>query len=130
MKVLVIRTDGPEAEVGIYINDKQVSYQKWAAYRELSVTLPGKIEEILNKSSINYEQLDGVVVFKGPGSFTGLRIGLSAANALAYSQKLQIVGSGGVNWIADGLKRLKNGQNDKIALPEYGSPAHVTKQKK
>lgn len=130
MKILVIRTDNPEAEVGIYENGNKLAYKKWHAHRELSVTLPGKIDEILNKLSISYANLDGLIVFRGPGSFTGLRIGLAAANAMAYAQKLPIVAAGGPDWIEAGLKRLMNGQNDEIALPEYGSPPHVTKQKK
>jgi len=130
MKILTLRTDKPEAEVGLYDDDKQLDYIKWQAHRELSVTLPSKVEEILNKSSITFKQLDGMIVFKGPGSFTGLRIGLSAANAMAYSLSLPIVSADGEKWFEDGLNKLKAGKNEKIALPEYGSPAHTTKQKK
>jgi tRNA threonylcarbamoyladenosine biosynthesis protein TsaB len=128
--ILTIRSDKPEAEVGLFKDDKQLVYEKWQAHRELSVTLPGKIEDILNKSSITYDQLDGVVVYKGPGSFTGLRIGISAANALAYSKNLPIVAANSDCWVQVGMKMLKKGQNDKIALPEYGAPPFVTQPKK
>lgn len=130
MKILTIRTDKPEAEVGIFDDQRSLAYEKWRADRQLSVTLPGKVEEILNKSSNSSEQLEAIVVFKGPGSFTGLRIGFSAANALATSRDLPIVAAGGEDWIQAGLAQLKNGQGQKIALPQYGSPAYTTKQKK
>jgi tRNA threonylcarbamoyladenosine biosynthesis protein TsaB len=37
--------------------------------------------------------IEGVVCFKGPGSFTGLRIGLTVGNALAYAQNIPVVAS-------------------------------------
>jgi tRNA threonylcarbamoyladenosine biosynthesis protein TsaB len=128
--ILTLRTDKPEAEVGLFENDKRLAYEKWQAHRELSVTLPAKISEILNKSSITYDQLQGLIVFKGPGSFTGLRIGLSTANAMAYGLNIPIVASGGQNWRQNGVKKLTAGVDDKIALPEYGAAAKTTKATK
>jgi tRNA threonylcarbamoyladenosine biosynthesis protein TsaB len=130
MKILTIRTDKPEAEVGIFEDEKQLEYLKWEAHRELSMTLLDKINEILNKSSIGREELEGIVVFKGPGSFTGLRIGISVANALAYGLGILVVSADKDNWINDGVHKLKSGENEKIALPEYGAPAATTPPKK
>lgn len=126
MMILTIRTDKPEAEIGLYDSDKKLSYETWQAHRELAETIHKKIDELLNKSSNSLGDLEGIVVFKGPGSFTGLRIGLSVANALAYALEVPIVACDGDDWIADGLQKLQAGENDKIALPEYGSPPHVT----
>lgn len=126
MKVLVLRTDKPEAEVGVYDGDKQLAYETWQAHRELSDTIHLKIEEMLNKSTISAGDLQGIVVYEGPGSFTGLRIGIAVANAMAYAYGIPIVASGGKNWIKDGLKSLAEGKNDKIALPKYGAPPNVT----
>jgi tRNA threonylcarbamoyladenosine biosynthesis protein TsaB len=130
MKILTIKTDKPEAEVGLYEDQKQLNYIKWQADRQLSSTLNFKIKEILNQSSISLESIGGVVVFKGPGSFTGLRIGFSVANALAYSLQKPIVGLGGEAWLQAGINKLLAGKNDKIALPDYGAPAKTTASKK
>jgi tRNA threonylcarbamoyladenosine biosynthesis protein TsaB len=130
MKILTIRTDKPEAEVGLYEDQKQLNYIKWQADRQLSSTLNFKIKEILNQSSISLESIGGVCVFKGPGSFTGLRIGFSVANALAYSLQKPIVGLGGEAWLQAGINKLLAGKNDKIALPDYGAPAKTTAPKK
>lgn len=43
------------------------------------------IEEILNEANIKANQLDAIAVSKGPGSYTGLRIGVSAAKGLAFA---------------------------------------------
>lgn len=128
--VLTIRTDKPEAELGVYDGQKQLAYETWQAHRELAETIHHKLEEILNKSSSSLDDIGGIVAFKGPGSFTGLRIGLSVANALAYGLQVPIVASGGENWIQQGLKNIENGQNDKSAMPEYGAPVRITTQRK
>jgi tRNA threonylcarbamoyladenosine biosynthesis protein TsaB len=130
MMILGIRTDKPEAELYIYDGDKKLAEIKWQAHLKLAETLNSKIEEILYKSSIPYDDLGGIMVFKGPGSFTGLRIGLSAANALAYSLSIPIVAMGGDDWLAASMKDLFAGKNDKIAIPEYGAPARTTKPRK
>src|SRR6266446_5979812 len=106
MLILGIRTDKPEAELYLYEDQKKLGQLKWQADKELSKTIHRQIEKILDKSSINLQQLDGIVCFKGPGSFTGLRIGMSVANALAYAQDIPIVASSGEKWIDVGIGEL------------------------
>lgn len=130
MIVLGIRTDKPEAELYVIANSQQLTTIKWQAHLKLAETLNSKIEEILNKSSISYDELEGIAVFKGPGSFTGLRIGMSVANTLAYSLGVPIIAKDGDSWLSAAIKELENGRNDKTAVPEYGAPAHTTKPRK
>jgi tRNA threonylcarbamoyladenosine biosynthesis protein TsaB len=125
-----MRTDKPEAELYIYQGLKKMAETKWAAHLKLAETLNSKIEEILNKSSISYDDLDGIAVFKGPGSFTGLRIGMSVANALAYAQRVPVVARGGEDWVKDSIEALNKGADDKVAVPEYGAAARTTKPSK
>jgi tRNA threonylcarbamoyladenosine biosynthesis protein TsaB len=153
--ILTIRTDKPEAEIGLYDGQNQLVYETWQAHRELAETIHIKIKEILKQSSKELKDIEGVACYRGPGSFTGLRIGLSVANALAYAQGIPIVartnidnspesthhiraelgsvGSDAVReswWLEQGIKDLLAGQNDKIAIPEYGAEAKTTKQLK
>jgi hypothetical protein len=51
------------------------------------------------------------------------------ANALADSLKVPIVAAQTDDWVANGLQRLQNGEDDSVALPEYGAPVHITQQK-
>lgn len=130
MKILAIRTDKPEAELYLQDGAAQLAELKWQAHLKLAETLNSKIEEILNKSSISYGELKGVAVYKGPGSFTGLRIGLSVANAMAYAQGIPIIAKSGENWLAEAVNALETGHNDKAALPEYGEPPRTTHPRK
>ncbi len=127
MKILAIRTDKPEAELYLYNGQKQLAELKWQAHRELSDTIHLKIQQILDKSSIKLEELDGLIIFRGPGSFTGLRIGATVANTLAYAYSIPIIGSLGPDWLKSGIQKLLAGQNDKIAVPEYGAEPNITK---
>jgi tRNA threonylcarbamoyladenosine biosynthesis protein TsaB len=130
VKILALRTDKPQAELYIYEDDKKLAEINWQAHLKLAETLNTKIDEILKESSISYEDLNGVAVYEGPGSFTGLRIGISTANALAYGLGIPIVASAGDNWLEASIESLQNGKNDKIATPEYGAPARTTKPRK
>ena len=57
-----------------------------------SETLVANIEEVLRLADVNREELSAVAVSLGPGSFTGLRIGLAAAKAIAYALSIPLVG--------------------------------------
>ncbi|HSX07343.1 MAG TPA: tRNA (adenosine(37)-N6)-threonylcarbamoyltransferase complex dimerization subunit type 1 TsaB [Candidatus Saccharimonadales bacterium] len=130
MLVLTIRTDKPEAELGLYNDGARLAYTSWHAHRELSTTIHLKIEELLKNQSKTLQDLEGIVCFQGPGSFTGLRIGLTVGNAMAYAFSLPIVAAQDENWIEQGIARLERGERDPLALPEYGAAANITVPKK
>ena len=50
------------------------------------------IEKILKKNKMDYGDIEGVEVETGPGSFTGLRVGVSVANALGFSLGIPVNG--------------------------------------
>jgi tRNA threonylcarbamoyladenosine biosynthesis protein TsaB len=50
------------------------------------------IEEILKETGLKAKDLDAIAVSKGPGSFTGLRIGVSVAKGMAYSASKPLIG--------------------------------------
>jgi len=49
------------------------------------------IEEILKENAINFSQINAIAVSKGPGSYTGLRIGVSAAKGLCYAAGIPLI---------------------------------------
>ena len=130
MIVLTLRTDKPEAEIALYDSGKIIAQEAWLGHRKLAETLHAKIEELLNGQQKGWESLSGIVVFEGPGSFTGLRIGASTANAIAYSLHIPIVAMRNDDWAIKGVERLLAGEQDEIALPFYGSEANITTPRK
>ena len=129
MLILTIRTDKPEAEIGLYDKNNSLAYDTWLADRQLAETIHKKIKQILDNNQRDLNQIDAVAVFIGPGSFTGLRIGITVASSLAYGLNIPIVGANGDDWIKLSIKRLIKGENDKQVLPEYGALPHITKPK-
>jgi tRNA threonylcarbamoyladenosine biosynthesis protein TsaB len=128
--ILALRTDKPESEVYLYQDNREIDSIKWQAHRALAATIQLKIDELLEKNSIVKKDINGLAIFKGPGSFTGLRIGFSVANALANIYNLPIVSANGNTWLDDSIKALLGEQNERVALPEYGAPAATTPPKK
>ncbi len=130
MIILTLRTDKIESELGLYNGETQLGYDVWEAHRQLAETIHLKINELLSVYEKELNDIEGIVCYKGPGSFTGLRIGLSVANALAYSLQVPIVGiEGEDHWLERGLTDIKSGKNDEAVLPAYGSPVHITQPK-
>lgn len=130
MIVLTIRTDKPEAELGLYDGDRQLAYESWLAHRQLAETIHQKIANLLSSQQRLLADVRGIVCFQGPGSFTGLRIGLTVGNALAMGLGVPIVAAQDPEWVASGLAKLHAGMQEFPVMPFYGADVHITQQKK
>jgi len=129
MKILLLRTDKPEAEIMLYDGVTELSQIKWLAHRQLAETIHFQIKKILQDQNLKLSEIQAIAVFKGPGSFTGLRIGISVANALADSLNVPIVARNGDIWVIDSVNSLQQGDNEQLISPDYGAEPHITKQK-
>lgn len=103
---------------------------EWEAGRSLARDILQYIDQKLKENGTSFNALTAVGVYRGPGSYTGLRIGLTVLNTLAESKSIPIVGASGADWAEECLARLRNGEDDKLVLPEYGGEAHVTLPRK
>ncbi len=130
MLILTIKTDQSEAQIGLLEDDKKIDEVSWQAHRQLAETIHLKIEKLLTDNDKSWQDLGGIICFEGPGSFTGLRIGLTVGNSLAYGLKIPIIAESGEKWIKQGTIKLLAGKNDKVALPKYGALANITKPKR
>jgi len=128
--ILGINTSTEITELYLINDNHIIDETKWNSGRDLAKDLLSKIKLLLEKNNLSYEQVDAYIGYLGPGSFTGLRIGISAINSLAYTNNKPIVGSAGDEWINKALDRLLLNQDDKVLVPEYGSEANITLPKK
>ena len=66
------------------------------------------IKEIFNESGISIKDLEAVAVSKGPGSYTGLRIGVSAAKGIAYAGNIPLIATSTLQALANGVSKQLN----------------------
>ena len=102
----------------------------WQSDRNLAKGLLGYLDKLFGLQSKTWSDITAIGVFEGPGSFTGLRIGLTVLNTIADAQGIPIVGGRGDNWQDEVLGKLKSGKNEKIVLPYYGKGANITVARK
>lgn len=123
--IILLDTSTPVCRLMI-VQEDGIAEHEWESGR----TLAKGLLEFLDEKTGGLHQVKAIGAMKGPGSFTGLRIGLTVLNTLADSLSVPIVGETGGGWQERALERLKNGDNDKIVLPFYGSEAHITAPKR
>jgi tRNA threonylcarbamoyladenosine biosynthesis protein TsaB len=68
------------------------------------------IREVMETTGVDYRQLDAVAVSKGPGSYTGLRIGVSTAKGVCYAADLPLMAIDTLEAMAYGMKEKLGGQ--------------------
>lgn len=68
--------------------------------KKQSEVLPGIVGELLARHGVALKQLEGLAIGLGPGSFTGLRIGLSCVKGLAYAAGLKVAGASSLAAVA------------------------------
>lgn len=83
----ILGIDTSQQTTVIGINDKIVV---WESIRNQSKELLPEIDKLLKAEKIKPEQLKGVVVNIGPGSFTGLRVGVTIANGFGYGLNIPV----------------------------------------
>lgn len=129
--IIALKTDSPISE--IYLMDSTGSVVEQdinESGNRLSRELLERIERLLNAHQCGFMDITGIVAYKGPGSFTGLRIGLTVANTLAYANHIPIAGVTGYNWIDTGVNQLPEIEPAVQILPEYGGQANITQPRK
>lgn len=92
MKILALETSAKAVSVAVTENGRVLA----SAYQNVglthSVTLMPLLDGMLKNAGLTMEDIDCVAVANGPGSFTGLRIGVSAAKGLAWTRGIPCCG--------------------------------------
>ncbi|WP_346354861.1 tRNA (adenosine(37)-N6)-threonylcarbamoyltransferase complex dimerization subunit type 1 TsaB [Azotosporobacter soli] len=92
MPILALDTATMVSGVALAAQGKVIAELTLQIGKTHSEMLLPHIKELLNMAGIDKKELRAVAVSIGPGSFTGLRIGLATAKALAYALKIPLIG--------------------------------------
>ena len=91
-KILLIETSTKTCSVGVSENEKVVCLKEHTSENYThSESLHVYIDEMLKSLQLELKELDAVCVSKGPGSYTGLRIGVSTAKGLCFGADLKLI---------------------------------------
>lgn len=84
-KILSIETSTTVCSVCISVDGLPIAFQKMFLEKSHSSLLTVIIEQLMKQVNFLMDELDAIAVSKGPGSYTGLRIGVSTAKGLCYA---------------------------------------------
>ncbi|MBI5220191.1 MAG: tRNA (adenosine(37)-N6)-threonylcarbamoyltransferase complex dimerization subunit type 1 TsaB [Bacteroidia bacterium] len=102
--ILNIETSTNVCSVALAENDSIIFFHESAGENDHSAVLSVFIEEIFKKEKIKAADLDAIAVSKGPGSYTGLRIGVSVAKGLCYGANKPLIGISTLQAMASGIR--------------------------
>jgi tRNA threonylcarbamoyladenosine biosynthesis protein TsaB len=102
--LLAIDTSTEMSGVALY-SDDLVSELAWRAGRNQTVGLLAQIEHLLEINGKSLADVEAVAVAVGPGTFNGLRVGISTAKGLCYGRDIPIVGVGTLEVVAYPFRR-------------------------
>ncbi len=103
MKLLAIDTSGPVCGVAVLV-DGAIVYEASAVNRMThSVNLLPMVDAAMQSASLTMAQLDRIAVVSGPGSFTGVRIGVSTVKGLAHPHHTPCVAVDALEAMAAGI---------------------------
>ncbi|MCC8369336.1 MAG: tRNA (adenosine(37)-N6)-threonylcarbamoyltransferase complex dimerization subunit type 1 TsaB [Rickettsia endosymbiont of Oxypoda opaca] len=89
MKILAFDTANNSASVALSENENILAYQEELSPSKQAEAILPMIEKVLESGKCKYEDIDYLAVTNGPGSFTGIRIGLAVAKAILFATKIK-----------------------------------------
>jgi tRNA threonylcarbamoyladenosine biosynthesis protein TsaB len=100
MKILAVDTSTKHLSLAVSDGDQILASRNTRPRKDLSMTITFDIERVLAKANLRLTDLEGFVVGLGPGSFTGLRVGLSMLKAFVMVTGKPVVGISSLDAIA------------------------------
>ncbi len=104
MKILSIECSASPASAAIIENGKVLGSYFVNVKTTHSQTLMPMIYSLLKSTSVDISEIEGIAVANGPGSFTGIRIGISAVKGLAAAGKIKCVGVSTLRAMAENFR--------------------------
>ena len=105
MKLLALDTSTEACSVALQYNDQRLTLDEVCPQQHSKRILP-MVQQLLAESGLGLNQLDGIVFGRGPGSFTGVRIGVGVTQGLAFGADLPVFGVSTLQAMAQAAVRL------------------------
>lgn len=102
MRVAVLSTSSPRAAAAVVEGQTVLAFGAELAPRQAEAALFQVLARALNDAGLALSQMQGFVADVGPGSFTGVRVGVTVAKTLGWAQGVRVAGITSFDLIADG----------------------------
>jgi len=102
-KILLIETATQVCSVALSVNGETIFEKEEIGQNLHASNLTLFIEEVIKASGVKYSELDAIAISKGPGSYTGLRIGVSTAKGLCYALEKPLMAIATLEMMAAGF---------------------------
>lgn len=109
MVSILIDTSNTELAVGLSKEGKVFDFVRYEAWQRQSEFLIVELDGLLKKNGLTRHDIHSVIVSKGPGSYTGVRIGLTVAKVIAVSLNIPL-------YLVSSLAILRQGDKPSLCL--------------
>ncbi len=115
--ILNIETSTQICSVSISLNGDVIAFKESNDEKSHAKLLTIFIDDLLKEQNYSFNDFDAIAVSKGPGSYTGLRIGVSTAKGLCYAKDLPLIAINTLQSMAKGIIEKEKYKNAEIIVP-------------
>lgn len=112
--LLCLETSGPVCSVSLARDNKCIGIKENQDTFQHAAVLTVLIDQLSKEHNISLQELDGIALSAGPGSYTGLRIGTSVAKGLCYALNLPLIAVNSLEVLANGVRKNQDITNSII----------------
>lgn len=120
--ILVIDTTNEYIVLGLLDNDKVISNKSIKTFRNQAEIINEEVKIFFNENKVDFSNIKEVIVSSGPGSFTGIRVGLSFVKAMNVSMDIKV-------YTTNTLALLQGLSNKKTYLDARSNKVYILKDK-
>ncbi|MFV0575635.1 MAG: tRNA (adenosine(37)-N6)-threonylcarbamoyltransferase complex dimerization subunit type 1 TsaB [Vibrio sp.] len=114
-KILALDTSTENCSVALMIGDQIITRSEVAPRDHTKKILP-MVDEVLKEAGVTLQELDALAFGRGPGSFTGVRIGIGIAQGLAFGAELPMIGISTLAAMSQAAFRVHQAENVVAAI--------------
>lgn len=126
--ILFINTTDNE-KTSLSLKGKRLFHLAWASRQNQEETILPQLGRLLKKAKAEFKDITKIVVVKGPGFFSRVRLGVVTANALAFALGIPIVGVEG-SGEPHNLSHYEGMKGQSMVIPYYDRQPNITKPKR
>lgn len=118
--ILQLETATQVCSAAISVNGETITLKEQMASNIHAGSLTLFIKEVMELAGLQFTDLDAIAVSKGPGSYTGLRIGVSTAKGLCFALEKPLIAIDTLQMMAAGFLMQQGGDNEVKGMPYNG----------